>query len=952
MGTQYLRRLIMASLVAVSGISGCGGGGGGGEQLGPAPAPTVSEQPASLAVPDGSTATFSVKVSVNQALSYQWRRNGAPIPGATLAAYTTLPVSMADNLARFEVDITHASGTLRSEPAVLTVTPVGVAIKFSSPAQTVPDGSEVVLRVEVTGTGPLSYQWKRNGVPIGGATQSSLTFTADYSRPNDSYTALVSNAVSTVESSPINVTVNPRAVGFPLQPLAQRVTTGSPVTFIAEAIGTPPLRYQWQRSDDRGLRWTDLLGATSSSYRIANATLGDTDMLFRLAVSNDTATAYSNSAALTVQPNVRILAGYAGGPAYAEGQGSQARFDAPQGIVSDGDGNLYVADSNNHVIRRISPQGQTSVFAGQPGQAGHVNGPRLSAKLSYPKALALGPDGSLYFSEACSVRKVDTAGQVITIAGAPGRCVPVNGAAGQASFSDIRGLAVDAKGQIFVAENDQSYAVRRIAADGSVSTFAGKIGQREAGLIDGVGEQARFFELWAIAAAPNGDLYVIDGNVIRQISPEGRVSRFAGRLQGRAEGDRLTEARFLAPRALCVGAKGQIFVADNERLMRIDTNGMVVSMAGSAIPWSPTPPNVDGIGAAAVFSPLQGVTQKPDGTLAVTDGWAATIRLVSADARVSTLAGAAYRSGGTDGGNTVALLEWPRGLAIMGDGSVLAAESTPPWSRIRRVAMDGSVSTFASSYDGYKEGPLSSALFEGPIDLQADRAGNVFALEYRGRIRKISSAGMVSTLAGYPLDGSSDGAGEQARFKAPQAIRLDAAGNLLVADKGNCTVRKVSPDGMVSTLAGTAGACGHVDGARGQARFGAITSLALDSRGRIYVAESDNATIRRIDPDGLVSTVAGAPASYGVIDGLFPNSRLQSPAALAVDAQDNLYIADHGGGLIRRLTPGGLLTTVLGQAEVRALKPGVNGSVNRVMGIAVRSDGRLVVSTENALVTD
>lgn len=223
---------------------------------------------------------------------------------------------------------------------------------------------------------------------------------------------------------------------------------------------------------------------------------------------------------------------------------------------------------------------------------------------------------------------------------------------------------------------------------------------------------------------------------------------------------------------------------------------------------------------------------------------------------------------------------------------------------------------------GTADGSGADARFNSQLAIAADGAGNVYVADTgNSTIRKISADGVVTSLAGAPDAGhygSADGIGAAAMFKHPQGVAVDAAGNVYVADTANHTVRKISPVGAVTTLAGVAGSAGNVDGSAADARFSEPYGVAVDGGGNVYVADTGNHTIRKISPAGVVSTLAGGtPETFGAhADGLGNMARFHAPLALAVDASGNVYVADTGNHTIRKITSSGWVTTLAGKASV------------------------------------
>ena len=299
-----------------------------------------------------------------------------------------------------------------------------------------------------------------------------------------------------------------------------------------------------------------------------------------------------------------------------------------------------------------------------------------------------------------------------------------------------------------------------------------------------------------------------------------------------------------------------------------------------------------------------------NGTLTVvsaTPNVAPSFMLDGSEWTVSTLAGAAGQKGSTDGTGAAAQFSLPVGVAVDSTGNVHVGDSDN--STIRKITPAGEVSTLAGAARqvGTTDGAGAAAKFNRPQGVAMDSAGNVYAADTGSHtIRKITPGGVVSTLAGFAKRaGTTDGAGAAARFSNPQGVAVDSAGNVYVADGVNHTIRKITPAGVVSTLAGTAGQPGSTDGMGAAAKFRLPQGVAVDSAGNVYVAERDNHTIRKITPAGLVSTLAGAAGLANNTDGAGADARFSSPTGVAVDSAGNVYVADAGNNTIRKINSGG-----------------------------------------------
>lgn len=588
---------------------------------------------------------------------------------------------------------------------------------------------------------------------------------------------------------------------------------------------------------------------------------------------------------------VSTVAGEAGTPGFADGTASAARFNNPEDVVVDPAGNLFVADTLNHAIRRIAPDGVVTTVAGN-GVPGYADGAGTLARFDRPRGIARNVQGTLFVADERNhvIRAITPSGVVTTVAGQAGTSGFADGPATAARFSSPGDVAVDAQGAVLVADTG-NHVLRRIA-NGAVTTVAGVAGTP--GTADGAGAQARFSGLGGVAIDAAGNAFVTDAHRVRRVDAGGTVSTVAGPLNstgitGRADGSG-TAALFNSPRGLAVAADG-VVVADtgNDTVRRVTFSGQVTTLVGDF--------------AGERFSSLAFGARDGQGRIVVSDRLA--LRAVGEDGSVTTIASHPFPEG-----LETAQLE---GVAVETSGAVLTVDlhcalrfgpgaglPRACAGAVARVAADGSLGLVAgsTSQSGNADGIGANARFQEPSGMAVSAAGIVYVADSaRDTIRRIAPDGSVTTLAGSDdsctLFGDrppmADGAGAAARFCVPTGVAVDAVGNVYVADSGYAAIRKISTTGVVSTLAGGGGAScsgGPGDGTGAAARFCALHGIAVDPAGVVYVTDRDR--VRRISAAGEVTTIAGVAGSPGFVPGPLPG-RLTDLRDVIVSGSD-LYI--------------------------------------------------------------
>ncbi|MDR6534326.1 NHL repeat-containing protein [Variovorax soli] len=389
-------------------------------------------------------------------------------------------------------------------------------------------------------------------------------------------------------------------------------------------------------------------------------------------------------------------------------------------------------------------------------------------------------------------------------------------------------------------------------------------------------------------------------------------------------------------------------LADNSKLVLLDNGGDALTLAANG---------AFGFAAPMAFNTAYAVTvstspwwqncsvSNGSGT-ATADVSGVQVSCVDAQAQVSTLAGSNVQ-GSADGTGAAASFNDPQALKVDASGNVYVGDTFN--HLIRKITPDGVVTTFAGSGTaGSADGTGTLAQFNAPDGLAIDRQGHLYVADsYNNEIRKITPTGVVTTLAGSGTAGAAEGTGTAAQFNNPGGIAVDASGNVYVADIDNHKIRKITPEGVVTTLAGS-GTAGSADGTGASAQFSSPWGVAIDASGYVYVTDNGNSTIRKISPAGVVTTFAGS-GTRGFGDGNSANAQFKGPSGIAVDSTGNVYVSDLDNYAIRKITPAGLVTTLAGGTAGSTDGIGAAAQFSLPWDIELDASGNLYVATNHSI---
>ncbi len=610
-----------------------------------------------------------------------------------------------------------------------------------------------------------------------------------------------------------------------------------------------------------------------------------------------------------------------GAPPSTPAPGGSASIGKTAGVATDGAGNIYFSAGNS--VFRLSAAGTLTLVAGN-GRAGFSGdgGPAVNAQLNAPYGVAVDGSGNIYIADSQNnrVRVVTSAGVIRTFAGngliSPGgpRTYNDGGPATDGLLHLPLGVAVDNAGNVYIADTADNI-IRKVDADGIITTVAGDSYASYAG-DGGNAVDAELNKPADVAVDSSGNLYIADTNnaAIRKVTKDGIINLFAGNLSIGFSGDGgdATKAGLIAPVAVAVDSSGNLFIVENgdSRIRKVDTKNVISTVAGTGVA------GFAGDGSTADKAQLNsptGVAVDSSGNIYVADSLNLRIRKISSG-NMSTVAGNGVLSYSGDGGAaTAAQLLAPEGVAVDASGNLYVSDTGN--NVVRRVGSNGTITTWAGNRSagfGGDGGAATSAQLNAPLGLAVDTAGNLYIADSgNARVRRVTAAGSISTVAGNGTAGfgGDGGAASAANLNTPSDVAVDATGNLYIADLSNNRVRKVTPAGTISTVAGNGN--GGYDGDGGpavNARLRLPRAVAVDAAGNLYIADSGNRVVRQVNAAGQISTIAGNPFNGAQGDGgPALNAQLGTPSGIAVDGAGNVYISD-GGARVRKISNGFIVT--------------------------------------------
>ena len=554
----------------------------------------------------------------------------------------------------------------------------------------------------------------------------------------------------------------------------------------------------------------------------------------------------------------------------------------PEGLAVDDIGNVYVADRLRNRIVRVSPEGTFELFG-------------TEAPFFSPRGIAFGPDGSLYVvqSSLAQIQKIAPDGSVSTVAGSGNHGYDGDdGPATEARLNFPSGVAVADDGTTYIADGGNN-RIRKVDPDGTITTVAGD-GTRGSTGDGGLAVAASLSNPRQVALGSEGDLYIADsGNsLVRRVDAGGVISTFVGSTF-REPAPTVAVAGFSTPSALAFDSDGDLYIAEEfgSRVVVIRSSDLSVeTIAGTG------ESGFRGDGGAANQARLnmpRGIAVSGN-TVYIADSQNHRVRAVS-NSTIRTIAGRAHRSG--DGGPaTAATLDSPEGVSLDTAGNLYIADTGN--HAVRRVGTNGVISTAAGNGDsGFSGdgGPAASAELFRPVSVAVGQDGSLFISDSSNRrVRRVDGNGTISTFAGNgDIDRGEDGVpATEAGLTIPEGLAVDAAGNLLIADSHPGRIRSVSPQEVISTIAGTGNRDFNQDGRPAlETDFNFPEYLAIDSQQRIHISDSSNNRVRRINLDGTVETIVGGGEEF-LTDGVVAlDARIFFPDGLTFDGDGNLIVA-------------------------------------------------------------
>ncbi|MFN7930688.1 MAG: SMP-30/gluconolactonase/LRE family protein, partial [Blastocatellia bacterium] len=639
--------------------------------------------------------------------------------------------------------------------------------------------------------------------------------------------------------------------------------------------------------------------------------------------------------------------------------------NTPYAVALDAAGSLYISDYGNYRIRKITPDGKINTIIGSGVRAagGETNAelgeavPALQAKLYGVVSLKFDKQGNLYFADNWRLRRLTASDGLVRTYAGNGQNGPAIGNGEKAANVPLWAVSdceTDDAGNVYTAE---VFFMRKVDGNGIINRFAGTGFYNMGGVCDPypAGAVALDTCIYAsyLARDAAGNFIIASNRSITRLDSAGRLFPLAG--------SGISNISFYNLRGIALDKTGAIYYLDDNRVRKLvatssDLVRPQLEITEPAANTTLTSPYVtikgtssDNVGIAQIGVKVErGVSFTinltvsswdfpnlwllPGPSLITVTAWDVVGNSTSKSVLVNytppnslnTVAGTRRQGFNGEGGTGVAVqLSAPETVATDAAGNLYIADKGN--HRIRKVTRTGQISTVAgngqlgSSGDG---GLASNAAMNEPNGVVVDSAGNLYISDTNNhRIRKVSAAGIITTIAGTGIAGFSGDGGSavQAQLNIPVGLVLDQGGNLLIADAGNQRVRRLNlGTGVITTIAGNGYGSGGDGGQATQAQLNFPTGVALDQSGNLYIAETSNHQVRKVTPGGIISRYAGTGASgFSGDNGQATLARLSAPGGLAVDAAGNLYIADQNNNRVRKVTPTGIITTFAGNGNTQ-----------------------------------
>ena len=626
------------------------------------------------------------------------------------------------------------------------------------------------------------------------------------------------------------------------------------------------------------------------------------------------------------------------------------------GVAADSAGSVYSADIENRLIVKFSPGGILTVVAGN-GLYDYSGdgGPATGASLAEPNDVAVDAGGNIYIADSGNsvIRKVSPAGVISTAAGI-GFAFDFAGDGGPATAAALNypsGVAVDSSGNLYIADTG-NHRVRKVTASGIMTTIAGN-GEEGFSGDNGPATAARLIQPSGVAVDSGGNVYIADAgnNRIRKVTPAGIITTVAGGGDVVGDDGPATAAGLNFPSDVAVDAAGNLYIADhfNSRVRKVSFLGTITTLAGTGeLGFA----GDGGPAAAALLNDPAGVAVSPAGDVYFSDNRNRRIRRVNSNGIIATVAGNGnFKFSGDGGPATSAALNLPSSVAVDSLGNLYIADTAS--HRVRKVSPSGTITTVAGNGTagfGGDGGPATAASLSTPYGVAVDGNGNIYIADSdNSRVRKVNPAGIITTIAG---GGSNPGDGVPAtsfELESPEGVAVDAPGNVYIATGTH--VYKVNFAGTISTLAGTGEEGFSGDGGPAtSARLNLPWGVAADASGNVYIADLQNHRIRKVNSGGTITTVAGnGVEGYSGDGGPATNASLNFPYGVTVDAAGNLFIVDTYNSVIRRVTPAGIISTVAGGGEERGDgRPATQVALDFILDAAVDGAGNLYIADQGS----